>query len=157
DTRSRESRAANLAALKDGLDTLGWKEGSDVVFVEHWANGRPDTLPALAEALKASKPAVIVTGALVATVAAAKGVPNTPIVQATGSSPVSAGLAANLARPGGMVTGVTNLATDVSEKNIELLLAAVPKLRRIGFLVDTTLPNRLEYLEMARRSGAKHV
>lgn len=74
-----------------------------------------------------------------------------PIVQANGSPPLAAGVAASLARPGGMVTGLSNFAADISEKNIELLLAAAPRLRRVGFLVDSTSLNRARYLESIPR------
>ncbi|MCC6535412.1 MAG: hypothetical protein IT531_22920 [Burkholderiales bacterium] len=54
------------------------------------------------------------------------------------SDPVAFGLLASLARPGGMVTGVSNIAPDTSRKSVELLIAAVPRIKRIGFLIDTT-------------------
>jgi putative ABC transport system substrate-binding protein len=146
----------NLAAFKEGLAALGWKEGSQVVYEERWADGGRERLQPLAEELAARKPAIIVAAPLSAVVAAAKAAPNTPVVQANGSSPVGQGLAANLARPGGMVTGVTNIVSEISEKHLELLLAAAPKLRRVGFLVDSRGMNRAEYLEMARRSAAHH-
>jgi putative ABC transport system substrate-binding protein len=105
----------------------------------------------LAEELAARKPAVIV-GAVGGTEAAAKAVPNIPVVQARGSSPVSAGLAASLARPGGMVTGVTNLPSELSGKFVELLLDAVPKLKRIGFLVDAKTRAHAAFIKNARHA-----
>jgi putative ABC transport system substrate-binding protein len=74
------------------------------------------------------------------------------VVQALGESPVGSGLAASLARPGGMVTGITNLPLELSEKYLELLLAAVPKLKRIGFLVDRKSPGYADHIRNARRA-----
>lgn len=153
---SRGSNAHYLAALKSGLAALGWKEGSQVVFEERWADGRIDRLPALAAELAVKKPAIIVAAPSAAVLAAARAAPNTPIVQASGASPLATGLAASLARPGGMVTGVANIAVDVSEKYLELLVAAVPKLQRVGFLADPNLTNRAQVMEAARRAAAQH-
>ena len=79
-----------------------------------------------------------------------------PIVMISGTDPVVAGVAKSLARPGGMVTGVTALAIDVTEKYVELLLAAAPKLRRIGFLAYSHNPNKTQLLDAARRSAAQY-
>jgi ABC-type uncharacterized transport system substrate-binding protein len=125
------------------------------VFDERWADGRSDRLPALAGELAAKGPAVIVAGPVSAAAAATEAAPKTPIVIFLGD-PVPAGLAASLARPGGMVTGVTNIVTDITEKYLELLLAAVPKSRRVSFLVDTTAANHALMLEAARRSVAQY-
>ena len=92
-----------LAAFKEELAALGWKEGAQVLLEERWVNAQRDRLPSLAEELTARKPAVIVAATLTATIAAAKAVPNTPIVIARRQLPVIAGFAASLARPGGMV------------------------------------------------------
>ena len=153
---SRELSGHFLAAFKEGLVAFGWKEGSQFVIEERWADARRERLQPLADELAARKPAIIVAAPPPAVIAAVKAAPNTPIVQATGTSPVSARLAASLARPGGMVTGVTSIVTEVSEKYLELLLAAVPKLRRVGFLVDSRSANRAAYMEMARRSATQH-
>jgi putative ABC transport system substrate-binding protein len=153
---SRQMDESSFAAFKEGLAALGWKEGPQFVIEERWANGRSERLLALAQELAAKKPAVIVAAPSTAVRPAAQAAPNTPVVQATGTSPVAVGLAASLARPGGMVTGVTNIIAEVSEKHLELLLAAAPKLRRIGFLVDSRGSNRAAYLEMARRAATGH-
>src|SRR5262249_40032332 len=140
------------------LAALGWREGVEVAIEVRWADGRAERLPALAGELAARKPAVIVAAPNLPVAAAAKAAPNTPIVQASGSDPVTAGYAASLARPGGMITGLTNLVGDVSEKYLELLLAAAPKLRRIGFIFDMSLPPRVRtaFVEAARHSVAQH-
>jgi putative ABC transport system substrate-binding protein len=153
---SRESNAHSLAAFKEGLAALGWKEGSQVVIEERWADGRIDRLQPLAQELAAKKPALIVTSALETAVVAVKVAPKVPIVMATGADPVALGLAKSLARPGGMVTGVTTLTISVTEKYLELLLAAAPKVKRVGFLLDSAHPARAFFMENARRSVTQH-
>ncbi|MGH8700118.1 MAG: ABC transporter substrate-binding protein [Burkholderiales bacterium] len=152
---SREANGHIFAAFKDGLAALGWKEGSQVVFEERWANGWIERLQPLAEELAAKKPAVIV-GLGSSVRAAAKAAPNTPVVQAGGADPVAAGLVKSLARPGGMITGVSSIQSEISEKLLELLLAAAPKLRRIGFLFDSTTGNIALQRENTRRSVAQY-
>jgi putative ABC transport system substrate-binding protein len=153
---SRESGVHVLAALKEGLAALGWKEGSQIILEERWADGRADRLPSLAKELAAKKPAVIVAAGLRAAVDAAKGASKIPIVMAAGGDPVATGLVASLARPGGMVTGVTGLTISLTEKYLELLLAAAPKLRRVGFLAYSHNPNKAQLMEAARRSAAQY-
>jgi putative ABC transport system substrate-binding protein len=149
---SRELDAKLLAAFKEGLAALGWREGSQVVIEERWANGRIERLQLLAEELAAKNPAVIVVAPTQSLAAAAKAAPKTPIVQVSAADPVVTGFAASLARPGGMVTGLSNIVTDVTGKMLELLLAAAPKLRRVGFLADSTNFARVRLMEAARRS-----
>ena len=134
---SRELGQRQRLAFMTGFAALGWKEGSQFVVEERFADGRTDRLPALAGELAAKKPAVIVAAPSIAARAAVKAAPQTPIV-VIGVDPVSLGLAASYARPGGMVTGLSTMLTEISEKYLELLLAAAPKLRRVGFLLDAT-------------------
>jgi putative ABC transport system substrate-binding protein len=149
-------RATNrgLAAFKQRMAELGWKDGSNYVLEERWAEADVKRLPALAEELSARKPSVIVAVLTGTAIAAAKAAPGVAVVQVQGE--VSSELAASLARPGGMVTGVTNVIAEVSEKYLELLLDAAPKLKRIGFLVDSTTPSRIERVKMARRSAVRY-
>lgn len=145
---SRESAAHYLAAFKEGLAALGWQEGSQFVLEERWSGGQKARLPALAEALAAKKPALIVAAPSDAVRPMAKAAPATPIVQASGGDLVEMGLVKSLARPGGMITGRTNLQADVSEKYLEFLLNAVPKLKRVGVL-DGPLPTGLARVKPA--------
>jgi len=152
----RELGAPSLAAFKEGLAALGWKEGSQVMVEERWADGRHERLQPLAEELAAKKPAVFVIGQFVAVNAAAKAAPKTPIILAGGGDPVAAGVVKSLARPGGMITGVTGLTTDLSGKYLEFLLAAAPKVKRVGFLGYSHNPNLARVMEAARRSAAQY-
>jgi putative ABC transport system substrate-binding protein len=145
----------SLEPFKEQMKLLGWKEGASYVLEERWAEAQVSRLPALAEELKAKKPSVIIAILPQAVIAAAKAAPTVPIVQAQGESPVKYGLAVSLAHPGGMVTGVTNVVSEVSEKYLELLLTAVPHLKRVGFLVDSSGTGRVENIEKARRSAMR--
>jgi putative ABC transport system substrate-binding protein len=154
-TDSRESSEHYLIAFKEGLAALSWKEGAQYVIEERWANGRIDRLPSLAEELAARKPAIIVAALAAAVPAAAKAAPRIPIVIASGD-PVAQGLVKSLARPGGMVTGVSNVVADTAEKYIELLLAAAPRLKRVGILIDSNAPLRTAVMEAVRRSVSQY-
>jgi putative ABC transport system substrate-binding protein len=135
---------------------LGWKEGSHYILEERWAQADVKRLPALAKELKGREPSVIVAVLTGTAIAAAKAAPDVPVVQVQGDSPVNSGLAASLARPGGMVTGIINVISEVSEKYLELLLDAVPRLERVGFLVDSTGAVSTERVKAARRSALQY-
>ena len=127
-------------AFRESMATLGWKEGAQYVVESRSAQGQLDRLPALAQEIAASKPAVIVVITSTAARAAMAAALTTPIVMAIGD-PLSSGLVSNLARPGGRVTGLSNVSADLNLKCIELLLESVPKLKRVGFLVESTSPS----------------
>lgn len=150
-----DSGARGFTAFKEGMAALGWKEGQQFVIDARWAEGRNERLQSLAEELAARRPSIIVAANRLAALAAANASPNIPIVQASGGSPVDVGLAKSLARPGGMVTGLTNLSGEVSAKYLELLLAAAPKVKRVGFLLDRSSVTYAVNMKNAR-SAAEH-
>lgn len=152
------SQAGNLSAFREGMAAFGWTENSNYVIEERWAEGQEDRLAALALELAEKRPAVIVAALSNAVKAAAQAAPTTPVVQANGSDPVAQGLARSLARPGGKVTGVVNVATEVSAKRLELLLETAPEMKRVGFLVDSNLPAavRAANVATARRAVAQY-
>ena len=141
-----------FTALKEGLSALGWKEGVHYLMEARWAGGRIERLPALAVELAAKRPAVIVVSPTQPLVAMVKAAPQTAVIQVNASDPVTTGFAASLARPGGMVTGLSNMAGDLTEKYLELLLAAAPRIKRVGFLLDSTNLARATLADAARRS-----
>jgi putative ABC transport system substrate-binding protein len=155
---SRDSSGQYLAAFKEGLAALGWKEGSQIVIEESWGDGRDARLQSLAEELAAKKPVVIVAAPTTAVGPVAKAAPRTPIVMASGGDPVAWGLVKSLARPGGLITGLTNFSSSVAEKYMELLLAAAPKVKRVGVLAGTNLdmPGRSLSPEAVRRSAVRY-
>src|ERR1700687_3276188 len=150
--QSREAGGHLLVALKEGLATLGWKEGTQFVVEECWAGGQFDQLQPLAEKLAAMKPKIIVAFPRQPVRAVAKAAPDTPIVFSQTSDPLAAGLVKSLAHPGGMITGISNVVQDITPKHLELLIAVLPELRRVGFLADSTNPARGQLREAADRA-----
>lgn len=153
---SREANGQLLVALKESLATLGWNEGTQFVVEERWADGQFDRLQPLAEELAAMKPKIIVAFPGQSVRVMAKAAPGTPIIFAQTGDPVAAGLVKSLAHPGGMITGVSNVAQDITEKHLELLIAVLPELRRVGFLTDSTNPIRRQLREAADRSVVQY-
>ena len=149
---SRELAGGELAAFKKSLAALGWKEGPQFVVEERWAEGRIERLQPLADDLAKRKPAVVVSSPTQPIRPSLTAMPTVPVVQVNAADPVVTGFAASMARPGGMVTGLSNVVTNTTEKLLELLLAAVPGLRRVGFLVDSTNIARVQLMASARRS-----
>jgi putative tryptophan/tyrosine transport system substrate-binding protein len=136
---SRSSRSWAQQAFHEGMAALGWKLGEQYVLEERHADGNAERLPALAQEIAAKRPAVIVAQASTLARAAAAAAPTTPVVLFNGD-PLAAGLVTNLAQPGGLITGVSNVSSETRLKVIELLTEAMPKLRRVGFLVDAMSP-----------------
>lgn len=154
---ARKTNLTQYAAFKAGMLALGWKEGEHYVLVERWAdNLGAERTAVLADEIAANKPAVIVASPNGQVRAALKAAPTTPIVMATGTDPVGWGFAASLAHPGGMVTGNSNILGELSDKYPELLLEAAPRVRRIGFLIQSQGPLREEQLEGIRRIAKIH-
>jgi putative ABC transport system substrate-binding protein len=142
-------------AFNEGMAVLGWKVGTQYVIEARYAEGRADRLPALAKEIAEKKPAVIVVSSSAVARAAAAAAPTTPIVMVQGD-PVATGLVTNLARPGGMITGLSNVSFDLNQKLVELLAEAVPKLKRVGFLADSTSASHAAVVNSARRA-AEHL
>ena len=127
----------SLAAFRQGLRETGWVEGENVVIEYRWAEFHYDRLPALAADLVSRKVDVIAACGGANEAFVAKNATSTiPIVFMTGADPVETGLVASLARPGGNLTGVTNLNTQLWQKRVELIAELVPKARVIGYLIN---------------------
>jgi putative ABC transport system substrate-binding protein len=124
-----------IDAVRAGLRDLGYVEGKNIVIEFRWADNDPERLKAMAAELVALKVDVIVTHSLPGTSAAAQATKTIPIVCADGPDPVATGLVASLARPGGNITGSTSFQSELGAKRFEFLKDAVPRLRRVGFLL----------------------
>ena len=122
-------------------------EGKNIVIEWRYAEGKLDRLPALAAELVRLKVDVIVTGGPTATRAAKEATTTIPIVMAQDTDPVGNGFVASLARPGGNITGLSNLAPEISGKRLELLKEIVPKLSRVAVLGTSTQPGNAQALK----------
>ena len=121
-------------AFQQGLRDLGWFDGKNISIEYRYADGRDDRLPDLAADLVRLKVDIIVA-AVTADVSAAKNATKTiPIVMQSAGDPVALGLIASLARPGGNVTGLTNISTEMGGKRLDLLKQLVPNLSRVAVL-----------------------
>ena len=126
------------------LRTLGCVEGKNIVVETRTAEGKLDRLPAAAEELLRLKVDVLATSSTSAAIAAKNATKTTPIVFFTVPDPIAAGLIDSLPRPGGNVTGITDIAAILAGKRLELLKEALPKLSRVAVLWDPQVPGNLQ-------------
>ena len=129
-----------FAALVRRLRELGWIEGSTVAIEVRWAEGGSTRAAAIAAEFVRLKVDIIVTSGTPMASEAKKATATIPIVFATASDPLGAGLIASLGRPGGNITGLSLQQADVATKRIELLHEAVPGLRKLAILANTGSP-----------------
>jgi len=138
---SLEGYALYVAEFRDGLKESGYFEGQNVAIEYRWAEGQNNRLPTLATELAHRRVTVLVAGGGTPTAVAAKAATTTvPIVFAVAVDPVKAGLVASLIRPGGNMTGVTNLGVEVGPKRLELLRELFPTATTIAVLVNPANP-----------------
>jgi putative ABC transport system substrate-binding protein len=134
DSSTASGSAVLREAFRQELRKLGWIEGKNLMIEYRFAEQKPERLPELAaELVRLKVDLIVVFGG--AEALAAKGATSTiPIVMTNTADPVGAGLVASLARPGGNVTGLSTLSTQLNTKRLEILKDAVPKLARVGVL-----------------------
>ena len=151
---SIESHATYGPFLR-GMRELGYVEGKNLVIEWRFADGKYELLPGLAAELVKMKVDVIVAAGPPPTSAAQKATTTIPIVIVTGIDPVDAGFVKSLARPGGNITGISNLSGEVSPKHLEMLLSMVPKLSRVAVLVNPANPAHATMLKNVQAAAQK--
>jgi putative ABC transport system substrate-binding protein len=144
------SDSARKEGIRLALRERGYIEGQNIAFEYRYAEGKPDRLPDLAaELVRLKVDIILVAGGVVPIRAARNATKTIPIVMTgAGFGPVETGLIDSLARPGGNVTGITNLTVELGEKRLELLKEAVPKLARVAVLYAAIPSSVLEVNEV---------
>ncbi len=127
------SRLYRIEAFRQGLKELGYIEGKNIIIEYRFAEARPERLPELARELVGLKVDIIFAGGGPATKAAKNATQMIPIVTSS-QDPVGQGFVAGLPRPGGNITGLTNLTSELVGKRLELLKEVIPQLSRVAVL-----------------------
>jgi ABC-type uncharacterized transport system substrate-binding protein len=139
-TEATPSPWIELEALRTGLRDLGWVEGKNLLIETRWAGVSPQRQRELAAELKALPVALILALGTITIRAARDGAPGLPVVMINAGDPVGAGFVASLPRPGGDLTGTSAAGEEVMPKQLELLSAAVPQLKRVSVLMNSANP-----------------
>jgi putative ABC transport system substrate-binding protein len=151
-----------LRGFRQGLKDAGYVEGENITIEYRWADNHFDRLPELAAELVRRRVSVITAAGGPAPAFAAKAATSViPIIFTIGDDPVRLGLVANLARPGGNVTGISFLVTELAAKRLELLREMVPAVTRVAVLVNPTEARNTELtlkdVETAARAMGLHI
>jgi putative ABC transport system substrate-binding protein len=147
--------AARIELFRQGLRELGYVEGKNILIEWRFAEGKLDRLPELSAELVRVKVDIIVSAGPQVTRPAKEATSTIPIVMVFDNDPVGNGFVASLARPGGNITGLSNLAPELSGKQLELLKEIVPRLSRVAVLGNSTEPGYAQVSkEMELAAGA---
>jgi len=141
-------------AFKQRLAELGWVEGRNIQFDVHFTTQNSDRIRAGAAEIAASGPELIYVWSNPGLAAMKQATQTIPVVFVLVSDPVGSGLVANLARPGGNITGFQNFETDIGGKWLELLKEAAPGVRRVGVLYNQNIPANVEFLRTAQTQSS---
>jgi putative ABC transport system substrate-binding protein len=145
----------NYGPFRQGMRELGYVEGKNLIIEWRSAEGKLEHLSGIATELVNLKVDVIVAAGGPATRAAQKATTTIPIVMGSVADPVSNGFIKSLAQPAGNITGSSNMSEDVSPKQLEMLLAMVPKLSRVALLVNPSNPANVKSVEIVQSAGHK--
>ncbi len=155
---SEDTFPDRLLAFRHGLGERGYIEGKNVVIEYRWANGQRDKLSALAADLVRKQVQVIAAiGGPPQALAAKQASNGIPIVFQVGADPVAMGLVESLAHPGGNMTGVTSMNTDVVSKRLQLMHQLAPTATSIALLVDPTYPVNVENERKEMQTAAQNL
>jgi putative ABC transport system substrate-binding protein len=142
-------------AFVQGMRELGYVEGKNLIIEWRLAEGKVERLPTLAAELVQLKVDVIVAAGVQPTSAAQKATTTIPIVMGNSIDPVGSGFVTSLVRPGGNITGLSNLIGDLSPKHFEMLRSMVPKLSRVAILVNPTNSGHETILKTVQTAAQK--
>ena len=145
----------NYGPFRQGMRELGYVEGKNLIIEWRSAEGKLEHLSGIATELVNLKVDVIVAAGGPATRAAQKATTTIPIVMGSVADPVGNGFIKSLAQPAGNITGSSNMSEDVSPKQLEMLLAMVPKLSRVALLVNPSNPANVKSVEIVQSAGHK--
>jgi|RhiMethySRZTD1v2_1073278.scaffolds.fasta_scaffold62355_2 putative tryptophan/tyrosine transport system substrate-binding protein len=155
---SKGSSPTSWSAFRQGIRDAGFVEGRDLTFDFRFAENNPDLLTQLAADLVQRRVAVIVIPGSSAAVRAAMAATKTiPIVFMNASDPVRAGLVSSFPRPGGNVTGITDMGGELAAKRLGLLHQLVPEASRIGALIDPNTVRLLDELRTAAKAAGLEI
>ncbi len=148
---SAEEEKIPLGGLVEGFGNLGYADGKNIVLEHRFPNEQPERFFSLAVELVQIKVDVLIAVTRQAAVAAQRATTTIPTVFIAVPDPVGSGLVASLARPGGNITGLTNMAVELVPKRVEVLKEAIPKLSRMALLVNAGFPEAARrYVEVAQ-------
>jgi len=128
-------------AFREGMRALGYVEGQNMILDQRYAGGKVERLPALAQELIQRNPDVLLVATTPGNLAAKAATPTVPIVMVLVADPIGAGIVTSLARPGGNITGVTNIVAELAGKRLEILKEIVPTASRIAVLINPNSQN----------------
>jgi putative ABC transport system substrate-binding protein len=152
---SEVTMAPRYDAFRAKLRELGYVDGVNIRLEYRYADGFIDRLPTLAAELVRLQPALIVSAPVPANIAMSKATSTIPIVMANGADPVAFGLVKSLSHPGGNITGLTNFAEDLASKQIDIIRELLPKLARIGTIVNVENPLHVPQWRETQDAAAK--
>ena len=139
---------ATHEAFRQGLRELGYVEGKNIIIEYRWAEGKADRLPLLAaELVRLKVDAIFASGAVQPALAAKNATTTIPIVFVAVDDPIALGLVASLARPGGNITGLSSMGTELSGKRLELVKETVPKASRVAVLWNPDNPSSVSSMQ----------
>ena len=141
--------------FREAMKELGYVEGKSVVYEYRSAEGQPERLPELAAELTKLPVKVMVVANTPGNLAAKKATTTIPIVMVAVGDPVRVGLVSNLGRPGGNITGFTNLSGQIAAKRLQLLKEVIPTATRIGMIGNPGDPNALVQIQDAEAAARK--
>jgi len=150
----RPAMKARVEAFQQGLRELRYVDGQNVLIEYRFAEGNPERLRGLADELVRLKVDVIVTEGTTATRFAKEATSTIPIVMAQDPDPVGTGFVASLARPGGNITGLSNLRSDLGGKRLEILKDTIPGLARVAIIGTSTTPGNTQALADVERAAS---